>query len=129
MLFIRQNFWYNAGSGIDLTMNYYTHILIADKASAIGLLPEFGVSKAMRNGADNIANIIPENEGYNKGYYSGKNCSKMTKIGDFDGKVREGDCAKEKAVNSLDSKELTAFSFGTRSRIRTVDLLIKSQLL
>ncbi len=116
-------------SSIDLTMNYYTHILIEDKASAIGMLPEFGVSKVVRNGTDNIANIIPENEGYNKGDYSGKNCSKMAKIGDFEGRVNKGDCVKEKAVNSLDSKELTASSLGTRSRIRTVDLLIKSQLL
>ncbi len=93
-------------------MNYYTHILIEDKASAIGLLPDFGVSKVVGNGTDNTVNIIRENEGY----YSGKNCSKMAKNGDFEGKVREGSCAKEKAVNSIDSKELTAFSFGTRSR-------------
>ncbi len=115
-------------SSIDRTMNYYTHILIADKASAVGLLPDFGISRVVRNGADNMVNIICKSEGYGKGCYSGKNCSIKTKIGDFEGAVSEGDCAKEKTVNSLDSKELTVCSLGTRSRIRTVDLLIKSNI-
>ena len=116
-------------SSIDLTMNFYTHILIKDKASAISQLPDFIVSESVKNGTDDATLEVTQKEGYKKGCIRGKNRAELAKIGDFEGAHNRGDLGVKKADNSIFNNELTAFNIGTCSRIRTVDLLIKSQLL
>ena len=112
-------------SSIDLTMNYYTHILIEDKAEAIRQLPNFEVIKGAKTGTSGGVEIQGCQEGVNRG----GNWSKLPKIDCFSGSDKVVNNDNKKAANSLACNELAALNFGTRSRIRTVDLLIKSQLL
>lgn len=116
-------------SSLELTMNYYTHILLDDKRTALELLPEFGVAQESREVVNGSTQNIGYKKSVNKVVQGGQNRVNLTKTGDFQGSVNRYNSGIKKADNSLCCKELTASSFGTCSGIRTQDLLIKSQLL
>ena len=116
-------------SSVDLTMNFYTHILIEDKAEAISQLPSFEVAEAVLTGTNESTENTDNIKGCFLGGNTGENWSNLTNIGCYESAEDCSDLGSKKADNSVFDNELTALDIGTRSRIRTVDLLIKSQLL